>query len=704
VSHDYFPTSTLTGKLLWMATGTGKTCTALSLLDRFMDANYTIFWILPPKSQKYAKKVGTINTKVGNSSMRAQLYRDMIIRLCNNSLLDYLSKMSENDDVTEILMKIAQSQSSMSDTEVFKLVKELFKTLELNTLWLGDKTRQIDFRTFNNNTRRLYNSLSDQSFILEFDELYTLFHGGDKTYALSNAITNHLAKYLGSVNFKKCVVVIDEIHNLVNPIKETNNSFGYIDNDQIREKILQNMRHYMSQNGTESLKVIGLSATPDSDPSLNGFATLLNLMNVQTPNYRPFNGSELKSQLLNKGLLDSSETLNQLTLTTLQTIDYIDLLNPMYHGNAIPNNIKYTLIDSEVVLAQKKAVVNSLFKEGSNWTFRRGGRKRGGKVMKKMDQTLRESLLKVGVGINQIAESKLLDKLDIFNKNLSSQYSEDTQKLRRVVRVYATKVLSMIKIMNLKEDPTKNHLIYVETDDEALAVAAMLQAFDIPMITMSFDKENNEFNYTSGHLQRAYSGQSTFGIYGLEYSSVQKYLTEKNRGKIGAPRKSAEPLDYPWIKVKGIGGAKITDKQQWDSYQSAILNTYNLLAPDVNLLNILIINKNNLVGKSFYNTRSMHLLDIPDNISDFKQLVGRILRMCGTVTQLNNTDGPWTYDMRNVDVDIYMYRSIIYEYGQKYLSIRDLIKGTNSQENMIKNNLTEFIQKNNSATILESLV
>lgn len=704
VSHDYLPTSLLTGKLLWMATGTGKTCTALSLIDRFMDADYTVFWILPPKSYNYSKKQGNISTKIGNSTMRAQLYRDMIIRLCNNTVLDYLSGLSETENLRNLLIRIAQSQTTMPDSEVFDLAKYLFKNFALRRKWLGNyKERETNFKNFSNRTKKIFNDLSDNSFILEFDELYTLFYSADNTNALSQSITRHLTKYLQSVNFKKCVVVIDEIHNLVNPMKGTNNSFGYIDNDQVREKILQNMMKYMSLNETDSLKVIGLSATPDSDPSLNGFATLLNLMNVQTPNYNKLSGNDLRSQLLKYNPSVSSDAFNNLALITIQNIDYIDLLNSKYHGNAIPNNIKYTLIDSEVVLAQKKTVktvVNSLFKVGSTLSFRRG-RLRGGKVMKKMDETLRRDLLNVGVGINQIAESKLLYKLDIFNKDLSSEYNNDTQKLRRIVRVYATKVLSMIKMI-INEDPTKNHLIYVETDDEVLAVAAMLQAFNIPMITMSFDKDNNEFNYTSGHMQRVYSGQRTFGIYGLEYSSVQKHLKNKKQGQVGAPTKNNIATGYPWIKVKSTNGSKITNEKEWDVYQSTILNAYNLYDPNVNLLNILIINKNNLVGKSFLNTTSMHLLDIPENISDFKQLVGRILRMCGTVNQ-SIIDKSWTYDMSDIKVDIYMYRSIIYETGQKFLSIRDLIKGTNSQENILKNNLTEFIQKNNSANIIDTL-
>lgn len=710
VAHDYSPTSTLTGKLLWMATGTGKTCTTLSLLDQFMDAGYTIFWILPPKSQRYPKPT----TRVGNSTMRAQLYRDMIVRLCNKALLDQLSDMTDtiqsNDTLVGLLIELAQSQTSMTDKEVFSLTNKLFKNLNLKNLWLGNSDRQFKYRFHNDRTQGSFNNIDDNTFIIEFDELYTLFVNPHKLSKLSYQTTKHLAQYLSTINYHKCVIVIDEIHNLVNPMRGTGNSFGYIENDQVREQIINNMMYYMSQNGSESLKVIGLSATPDSDPSLNGFATLLNLFNVQTPNYTRWTGSDLRSALRlstnDANLSYSNDNINNLALTTLQTIDYIDFSNPSYHGNAIPNNIVYHLIDSEVVLAQKKAVINSLFSEGSNLRFRRS-RKRGGKVIKKMDQELRESLLKIGVGINQLAESRLLYKLDIFNKNLGLQYDEDTQKLRRVVRVYATKVLSMLKIMNVEEDPTKNHLIYVETDEEALEVAAMLQAFGIPMITMKYDKGSNEFSYTSGHIQRVYGGKSTFGIYGLEYNSVQKHLIEEKQGKRGAPIKNAQPLGYPWIKVKSINGGKITDSKEWDAYQSAILNTYNLFDPNINLLNILIINKNNLVGKSFYNTTSMHLLDIPDNISDFKQLVGRILRMCGTVNQQSDTgysSTDYTYDMSNVTVDIYMYRSIIFEAGQKYLSIRDLIKGVSSQENKIKDKLTEFIQQNNSAQIIQSLV
>lgn len=668
LSNDFSPASYNTGKLLWMGTGTGKTCTALAMMDNFMQAGYTIFWVLPPKTDSY-RIPDTLDRSLGNYDMRVQLYRDMLQHICTQGLKSHLYNLLESNDVSAGVVQLVQSivsvTGSSSANDLQTIMKDLFKKEAdggggFYRQWRG--TNNIPVAT------------NPISYILEFDELSTLFTNVESR---SNFALKRMVDALRTNGFARTLIIIDEVDILVREI-QGNRRMGSI-NESVRRSILANMQKYMSQNGQNSLKMIGLSATPASDRSLSGFHTLLSLCNSQTdivPSAKAIRGVLRTKQSAS----DPSDDLDDLSAVMLQSVAYVSLDNPAYHGNTIPTKVIGAVVDSEIVLAQKSAVHNSIFSVTSPTEFRQV-RRIGGVRVKRMTPEIRSSLIKVGVGINQLVDSKLLPLMNITNPDLASKYGTNTIKLRQFTRVYATKVLSLLKVLRtLNAQGAKKHIIYVHTDEEALVVAGMLRAFGTAMMSAKFSSDRSKFRMSKDHNRRMIAGMPTFAMYGLDYATVKK-------------ASGTNELGYPWLSMNST--SNIASESEWNRYMSFVINTYNTHAEAFTTVNTLIITKKNLRGKNFFNTHYFHMLDIPLNDADFTQLIGRVTRMCGNA------------DIGFSKVTLYMYRSLIHEgtssNNRVVLTINDLLKQTDRKKNDLLNNLIDVVKENNAINVLDDL-
>lgn len=689
----FTPTFPKSKMLLWMGPGTGKTCTAISALNEYIDNDWTILWVLPPKN---------------SGKMKQQLKNDMFRLGCLETFVEDMKNVHDSNvdgadaeaAFTPPDMFFKRSAEARTDEDVdiaLQVMKELYtdafdengqirEDLELDEN--GQVKLVVKWDELSNDFFKYYGQSWVNSEILqniygegslpgsrrrgglprkavcrpgvgESDECvdfgnvvmltcpqfaHLMLRGESSGKTLAEKIQSSIWRRLKDMHFKKTIIVLDEAHNWFHAGSmdgALSAQGSRITSDDIRQRVVLAMNKMSTDSratysGSDLFdwpcKFLMLSATPIADTTMIGFSDMLSFMQETEPGVaNPVRITPRTMLLLRKRVLNHRSFTHDQKYREEQELVRLAMLQVCY-VSADSTQWFGTSPDGKSAMPNKelvKIIDVELPRVQKEAALQCMVSKAGG-------STKSTCLQNVATGANQIMD---LDPQNEKRFSFLNPYIDhpnfDTEKLfTHWLEAYGAKFNEVVRnIERLQaEHPEKKHLVYIDGDMNQLFLAGALRVKDVPYIPLKAAKfaDANEVSFRQDLLQYDNS-QKYFGLAGVQLKTLKKYKSDR--------------VWLPWVTASGKSAkdAKEFTPSLWNRYQSDMISMFN--EPNMTSFNVLVINDQMREGISLFGVGYVHMVSVPASDADFIQTVGRATRLCGNK------------DIGYSDVEVLVYRS-----------------------------------------------
>jgi len=687
-----------TKMLLWMGPGTGKTCAAIAGLDQFIEQDWTIFWVLPPKNVE---------------KMKQQLKSDMFRLGCLRVFVDDMRQVEEESTSgqqnVENEEEIQAAAEELRPRDVFfksvpptadevDVAKEVMRAMYDESVAEGDVLSQTaDWDALSTNFFKYYGQEWVNSNVL------ASIYGEEAFHLLSGKVS----RVQGQVNRKRvcrptfdltaeqeggCIdfgdvvlMTCPQFARLMTGVEDTSRMtneermqvaiWRRLRSSKFRNTlfVLDEAHHWFHEGSMES----DLHASAASSEKLR-VRTLQAMDRVSRTSREYFFGKNalVLNQPCKFMLLTATPVADDSMAGFGTMLSFLQEPDASTSGQAVaftPRTMK--LLKRRVFDAGRSFVPAQEFVEEQElarlcmlqicYVSANDSRWFGGAMPKKelievvdvdMPQVQRADAAKcildkqkasripclkaVDTGANQIIDAKSEKRFTFLNPGLTEARADTNKLFNDWLQHYGLKFKAVLeKVVSLtKTDPQKKHVIYVEGDLNALLLAGAMLA---PKRPADLDAE---FPYIPlKHRVDPESG-SFFYLDKQRSQFTRPYFGLVGVGLPTLQKYGADRLREPWVTASSNAveaGAKFTPRM-WQKYQSDVISMFN---DEGNRFHTIIITDKMREGVSFFKVGYVHMVTVPQSEAAFIQAVGRATRLCGNK------------DIGNADVRVIVYRS-----------------------------------------------
>jgi hypothetical protein len=427
--------------------------------------------------------------------------------------------------------------------------------------------------------------------------------------------------------FAKTLIIIDEGHNLF-----SDDPSGLSVQERADFQFAQNMIfNSYKTSGRDSARLLVLSATPE----LNGINGLFQILNTFMP-------VELDRLPLNQEITEP--LIKRIETASKKYISYYDSST------------------NASIFAQKdiRRILSKISKDKANIFSSHCDDQRCQTDIRKeyrYDHSQQKTIKKCLQINNTIEKIECMENALIWNDVMKNEYKYASKKFDPVMvkerlPIISTKIQHMLKNIKTldkidkdKHRRTFKHVIYVENPVHVNALLSGMIA--------------NDYNLATNVVQKTQPSGRVVNSMDIVLRDYPKHRNKNIAAFTAAP-----------IYGKYLGKNLI--KKMRNVFNERPDNTYG------QNIRFVVIDRNFLEGVSFFDTKYIHILTIPDNEQEMTQLVGRVVRFCGHKGLPFKVDIGW-----NINIQIY----------ENYDKSENIDKMIASMKNTDKNNDIKTIKK-----------